>query len=82
MKVNDILDVASDFLGEGYTEPSKGSGRFVSQDGTRVFRMGENDILGRHAGGPHVNFEILAPNPDKPGKMKVILDIHIYLEDF
>ena len=44
--------------------------------------MGENDILGKYAGGPHVNFEILAPNPDKPGKMKVILDVHIYLEDF
>jgi len=82
MKVNEILDIASDFLGKGYTEPIKGSGRFVSQDGTRVFRMGENDILGKHGGGSHVNFEILAPNPDKPGKMKVMLDIHIYLEDF
>ena len=48
MKTDDVLDLASDFLGDGYTEPVPGSGRFVSADGTRVFRMGENDILGRH----------------------------------
>jgi len=35
----------------------------------------------KHGGGPHVNFEILAPNPAKQGKMQVITDIHIYLED-
>ncbi|MBQ3414939.1 MAG: hypothetical protein IJH39_06255 [Clostridia bacterium] len=81
MKTQDVLDLASDFLGEGYTETVPGSGRFVSADGTRVFRMGENDILGRHGGGSHVNFEILEPNPAKPGKMQVIKDIHIYLED-
>ena len=81
MKTDDVLDLASDFLGEGYTEPVPGSGRYVSADGTRVFRMGENDILGRHGGGPHVNFEFLEPNPSKPGKMQVVKDIHIYLED-
>ena len=54
---------------------------FVSQDGTRVFRMGKNDILGRHGGGTHVNFDILALNPAKSGKMQVIKDIHIYLGD-
>ena len=81
MKTDDVLDLATDFLGEGYTEPVSGSGRFVSEDGTRVFRMGESDISGKHGGGPHVNFEILAPNPEKPGKMQVIENIHIYLED-
>lgn len=81
MKTDNVLDWATDFLGEGYTEPVSGSGRFVSKNGTRVFRMGENDILGKHGGGPHVNFEILAPNPAKPGKMQVIKDIHIFLED-
>ncbi len=81
MKTDDALDLATDFLGEGYTEQVLGSGRFVSEDGTRVFRMGESDITGRHGGGPHVNFEILAPNPEKPGKMQVIGNIHIYLED-
>lgn len=30
--------------------------------------MGENDILGRHGGGTHVNFDILALNPAKLGK--------------
>ena len=43
--------------------------------------MGENDILGRHGGGPHVNFEFLEPNPSKPWKMKVTIGIHIFLED-
>lgn len=75
------LDLASEFLGEGYIEPRPSSGRFVSADGTRVFRMGENDILGRHGGGPHVNFEILEPNLAKPEKMQVITNIHIFLED-
>ena len=81
MQTDDALDLATEFLGEGYTEPVPGSGRFVSADGTRVFRMGENDILGKHGGGPHVNFEILSPNPAKPGKMRVTTDIHIFLED-
>ena len=81
MKTSDALDLASDFLGKGYTEPIHASGRFVSADGMRVFRMGASDILGRHGGGPHVNFELLAPNPAKPGKMKIIENIHIFLED-
>lgn len=81
MEVDDILDLATDFLGEGYTEPKPGSGRFVSRDQLRVFRMGENDILGKHGGGRHVNFETLAPNPAKPGKMQVVQNIHIYFEE-
>ena len=81
MKTSDALDLASDFLGEEYIELKPNSGRFVSADGTRVFRMGENDILGRHGGGSHVNFEFLEPNPAKPGKMQVTTDIHIFLED-
>lgn len=78
MNTTDILSTAVEFLGPGCTEPVKNSGRFVSKDGTRVFRMGENDILGKHGGGPHVNFETLAPNSAKPGKMMVVEDIHIY----
>ncbi len=81
MTTNDALDLATEFLGKGYSEPVPGSGRFVSADGTRVFRMGDNDILGRHGGGPHVNFELLEPNPSKPGKMRVKTDIHIFLGD-
>jgi RHS repeat-associated protein len=76
-----ILEVAQQFLGEGYTEPIHGSGRFVSSDGTRVFRMGLSDITGAHGGGPHVNIETLAPNPNKPGKLKVIQNLHIYIKD-
>ncbi len=55
MKTDDVLDSALYFLGDGYTEPVSGSGRFVSADGISVFRMGVNDILGRHGGESHVN---------------------------
>lgn len=81
MQTDDVLDVASKFLGDGYYEPVPGSGGFVSKDGKRVFKMGESNILGKHGSGSHVNFEILEPNPDNPGKMKVTKNIHIFLED-
>ena len=79
LKTNDALDAAEDFLGKGYKDA--GNGRFISADGTKVVRMGDNDILGKHGGGPHMNFETMAPNPAKPGKMQVIDNMHIYLED-
>lgn len=75
-----ILELAEKYLGKGYKELEPGSGRFISADGKRVFRIGDNDILGLHGGGPHVNFESLAPNPAKPGKMKVVTNLHIYIK--
>ncbi len=81
MSVNDALDTAEQYLGEGYRESVPGSGRYVSSDGTRVVRMGESDITGAHGGGPHMNFEELAPNPMKPGKMMVTVNSHVYLID-
>lgn len=54
-----VLDLADNYLGKGYTEASPG--RFVSSDGLRQVRMGFDDIVGTHAGGPHVNFDILSP---------------------
>jgi RHS repeat-associated protein len=77
----EILDLAEDFLGPNYKELVPGSGRYVSADGTRVVRMGDTDITGKHDGGPHVNFETLLPNPSKPGKMTVSENIHIYIKD-
>lgn len=74
------LELGEKFLGKGYTEPVPGSGRFVSADGTRVFRMGDSDILDLHGGGPHVNFETLIPNPAKTGKMMVDQNFHIFLK--
>ena len=76
---NKALELGEQFLGKGYKEVVSGSGRYVSADGTRVFRMGTSDITGAHAGGSHVNFETLIPNPNKPGKMMVDKDLHIYL---
>jgi len=81
MTSSDILDTAEDFLGKGYKEVGEGTGRYVSKDGTRVFRMGNNDIEGKHAGGSHVNLEILETNPDKPEKMRIIENIHVYIKD-
>jgi len=60
-----------------YTEASPG--RFFSQDGLRQVRMGEREILGLHGGGPHMNFERLAPNPMKPGKNMITDNLDIFL---
>jgi len=38
---------------------------------TRQFRMKDTDILGKHGGGSHVNFEIL-----DPATGKIIKNIH------
>lgn len=83
MTCDDVLTLAMDYLGAGYTEPDqvKNKGRYVSSDGRRVVRMGSNDVLGKHGGGRHVNFELLEPNLDKPGKMRVAQDRHVYLTD-
>jgi hypothetical protein len=82
MSVDDALTRAEAWLGEGYTEPVAGSGRFVSADSARAVRMGDSDILGRHAGGPHFNFETLEPNPARPGRMMVGQNSHVYLTDW
>jgi RHS repeat-associated protein len=81
MKVSSsrALELGEQFLGKGYKELVPGSGRYVSADGKRVFRMGISDITGAHGGGPHVNFETLIPNPAKAGKMMVDKNVHIYL---
>ena len=78
-KIADVLREVETLASKGYKEVVSGSGRYVSADGTRVFRMGTSDITGAHAGGSHVNFETLIPNPNKPGKMMVDKDLHIYL---
>ena len=80
MRTDEALDAAEEFLGEGYKD--MGNGRFVSADGKRQVRMGDSDILGKHAGAPHMNFEELIPNPVKPGKMipDPTKNIHIFLE--
>jgi len=64
MKVssNQALDMADNFLGKGYKY--MGGGRFVSADGMRQVRMGPKDLLGTHAGGPHINFDVLSPKYD------------------
>jgi RHS repeat-associated protein len=79
MSTNDALDAAQEFLGEGYKD--LGNGRFVLADGRFQVRMGDSDILGWHGGGPHMNFERLEPNPARPGKMMIVDNMHIYLDD-
>lgn len=75
---NEILDLAEKYLGKGYSEPIKGSGRYVSRDGSRIFRMGENDILGKHSRAPHVNFEVFGLN--KANKLDIIDNKHVYIK--
>ena len=77
MSVDDALDAGEDWLGDGYTEPSPGSGRFVSQDGTRIFRMVQSCIRGLH-GAPHVNFESFDSTLARAGR--ILLNNHVYLE--
>nr|WP_143765284.1 DUF6531 domain-containing protein [Catenulispora acidiphila] len=77
LNVDDMLKAGEDWLGPGYGEPKAGSGRFVSSDGSRVFRMGDSDILGKHGGGPHCNFEYMEPDP-KTGRMSVTQNDHVY----
>ena len=74
-----VLELGESFLGKGYMEMQPG--RFVSADKMRVFRMGDNDILGKHAGGPHVNIEVYSPNPMSPQKMKRIKNVHVFFDE-
>ena len=78
LPVNAALDAAIAHLGEGYKD--MGGGRYLSSDGLRQVRIGAGDIAGSHGGGPHINLEWLAPNPDKPGKNMIIQNFHVYLE--
>ena len=41
--------------------------------------MGVTDITGAHGGGPHMNFETLAPNARR-GRNTVVENLHIYLD--
>lgn len=43
--------------------------------------MDDNDILGKHGGGPHVNFETLKPNPNKHRKMMVDQNYHVFITE-
>lgn len=76
--VDDVLAAAEDYLGKGYKY--LGNGRYVSENGERVVRMGDKDIMGKHGGGPHLNFETMAKDPTD-GKMRVVDNMHVYIYD-
>ncbi|MBN9378006.1 MAG: hypothetical protein BGO14_00790 [Chlamydiales bacterium 38-26] len=78
MTTSKALEMGELFLGKDYNEVVHGSGRFVSKDGKRAFRIGLNDITGKHSGGPHVNCELLIPHDDKPNKMMVKDNYHTF----
>ena len=72
MTLDDAIDTAIDFLGPGYTEAfPTNSGRFVSSDGNRQIRIGVKDIMGVHAGAPHINFDLIGGGR--------YLSFHLYL---
>ena len=72
---SDALEMADKFLGKGYIErglkDNPNFGRFVSSDGNYQVRMGKDDLLGNHMGGPHINIDRIKP------KKK----IHLYFQD-
>jgi RHS repeat-associated protein len=79
MSTDDALDAAAGFLGEGYRDMS--NGRYLSVDGLRQVRMTNGDILGTHGGGPHLNFETLAPVSGRSGRFQIVENLHIYMVD-
>ena len=81
LETSRALDLADDFLGKGYSEPSPGC--FVSADNLRQVRMTASDLakVNNHAGAPHLNFETLAPNPLKSGKFGITVRSHIFIFD-
>lgn len=74
-----IFSTVESFLGKGYK--FLGNGRYISTDGLKQVRMGMNDLLGKHGGAPHMNFEILKPNPIRPDKMQIDKNLHIFFKD-
>jgi hypothetical protein len=56
LEADTTLGLAIRWLGKGYSEIAPGV--FRSADGLRQFRMTVSDLLGRHGGGSHVNFEL------------------------
>lgn len=59
MGTTEALDRGIKYLGEGYYEAS--TDRFVSDDGFRQLRIQNDGLLGTHAGGPHINFDLIFP---------------------
>ncbi len=53
---NRVLDLAEQYLGKGYSEVGKNSGRYVSNDGLRQFRLGAHEVSSRTF---HAHFEAL-----------------------
>ena len=79
LNTNKALELAERYLGPNYK--NAGKGRFISSDGRRQVRMSDSDVLGKHGGGPHMNFEVLQPSMHKEGKMEIIENYHIFIED-
>lgn len=69
----------------GYIEKGAGRnpkfGRYISSDGNYQVRMGDDDLLGNHMNGPHINIEKLKPNSLNPKRCKTGKDIHLYFHD-
>ncbi len=81
LPTDQALKLAIDYLGPGYREVGRGTGRYVSADGLRQVRIGEGDITGAHGGGPHLNLEKYTLDPRRPGRLTIRKpdNKHIYL---
>ena len=84
MKVaeNQVLDLAENFLGQGYKEVAPGV--FRSGDGLRQVRMTNSDLapVNNHAGAAHLNFETgtLTTKPNGKVSFDVTDNIHVFIE--
>lgn len=75
---HDALTEAEKFLGKNYKNPSKD--RYVSADGKRQVRFGDDDLAGHNGRWEgHVHLEDIGINP-LTGKPMVTLNRHIFLK--
>jgi RHS repeat-associated protein len=78
LQQDDALSAAEHFLGKGAKD--MGDGRFVSADGLRQVRMGRSELDNPNA-APHMNFEDLRPDPNRPGRAAIVNNRHVYLTE-
>ena len=75
---HEALTEAEKFLGEDYKNPSKD--RYVSADGKRQFRIGDDDLAGHNGRWDgHIHLEDVGVNP-ATGKPMVTVNRHIFFK--
>ena len=81
LPVDEALDTAIDFLGDGYKD--LGGGRFSNEVGENIHqvRMLDVDFAGHNSGLPHINLEVMEKIENRPGRYNVLHNIHIFFDE-